>query len=137
MAIVVVTNASLLVNAVDLSDHVVKVGLDTKGAQIDTTAMSSGGWKTFLGGLKEFALQVDFQQDLAASKVYATLWPLLDTVTTFEVRIVNASRSVTNPGFTGSVLINDVPIIPDVQVGSLGVFSVTWPGTGALTPQTS
>lgn len=137
MAIIVVTNAKLLVNAVDLSDHVVKLGLDAKGAQIDTTAMSSSGWRAFLGGLKEWSLQVEFQQDFAASKVYATLWPLLGTVTTVEALIVNAARSVTNPGFTGSVLITDVPIIPDVQVGSLGVLSVSWPGTGALVPQTS
>lgn len=137
MAVTVLTNASVLVNTVDLSDHVTKVGIDTKAGPVDSTAMSSTGWKSFLGGLKEFSVMLDFQQDLAAAKVYATLWPLLGTVTTFEIRAVNSARSVTNPGYTGSVLIADVPILGSTQVGTLAMVSVTWPGTGAFTPQTS
>jgi hypothetical protein len=137
MAISIVTNAQILINAVDLSDHVESVGIDPKAADIDVTAMSALGWKAFLAGLKEFALQVTFQQDFAASKVYATLWPLLGTVTTFEVRAVNAARSATNPAFTGSVVVSEVPLLQGAQVGQLSKVQVNWTGTGALTPLTS
>jgi len=137
MAIQVVTNAFVSVNGVDLSDHVTKCGIDPKAAQIDTTAMSASGWKSFLGGLKEWALMLEFQQDFAASKVYATLWPLLGTVTAIDIREIATARSVTNPSFTGNALVTDVPLLQSVQVGNLAMVSVTWPGSGALVPLTS
>jgi len=81
----VLTDASVTINSVDLSDHVASVTLDITADEIEETAFGQT-FKSRLGGLKDGSLSVDFHQDFAASEVDATLWPLLGTVTTFEIK---------------------------------------------------
>lgn len=136
MAVLVLQNALVTVNAVDLSDHVTSVTLDTGADDIDTTAMSSSGYKSRVGGLKEWSVQVNFQQDFAASKVDATIFPLLGTVTAVTIKAVNAATSTTNPLYSGNVLVTEYQPVAN-GVGELATTSVTWPGTAALTRATS
>lgn len=136
MAILALTNAYVTVNSVDLSDHVVKVTLDTKGEPLDSTAMSSTGYRARIGGLKDWSVTVEFQQDFAAAKVDATLFPLLGSATQVEVKAVNTTRSATNPGYIGSVLVTEYSPVAN-GVGELATVSFTWPAAGALTRSTS
>ena len=136
MAVFTLTNAYLSVNSVDLSDHVTSVTIDTGAEEIDTTAMSSGGWKSNTGGLKNWSIQVNFQQDFASSKVDATIWPLLGSTTTVVVKPVNTTVSATNPSYTGTVLVNAYSPVAN-GVGELATVEVTWPGSGALARATS
>jgi hypothetical protein len=101
MATQVLTNALVLVNAVDLSDHVKQVELSQSVDMQDVTAMGADT-KLTKPGLKDWTLKITFHQDYAGSKVDATISPLIGTTTTFEVRPVNAARSATNPGWTGT-----------------------------------
>lgn len=135
MATLVLDNAYLTVNSVDLSDHVVSVTLTTSADELDETAMGDS-YRNRKGGLKDWSIQVTFHQDFAASKVDATLWPLLGSTTTVVVKAVNGAASATNPQYSGSVLVNDYSPLAN-SVGELATVSLTWPGAGTLARATS
>lgn len=135
MATFAFTAGTVLINAVDLSDHVRKVTLNLKSDELDSTALGATAHAR-QAGLNDGTLTLEFNQDFAASKVDATIFPLLGTVTTFEVRSQAGARSTTNPGYTGSVLVADYSPV-DASVGDLGTTSVTWNTSGAVARQTS
>src|SRR5882672_5484526 len=98
MTVLALTNMMLLLNAVDLSDHTTNNVLTANADDLDATAMSAGGWKVHLGGLKAGQLQIELLDDFAVSSVDATIWSAFSTGTliAFEVRAVNTARSTTN-----------------------------------------
>lgn len=139
MAVFAFTNAKVVINSVDLSDHVAKVTLNVEADELETTAMASGstpGYRSRIGGLFDWSVDVEFRQDHASGKVDATLWPLLGTTTTFSVNPFNAANSTTNPQYSGSVLVSKYSPM-DGSVGDLAGTSVTWPGAGTLSRATS
>jgi len=99
MAITVLTNAQVIVNGVDLSDHVDQVTVEDMRDSVEVTAMGASN-KAYTKGLGDAKITVEFFQDFAAGKTYATLQPLIGNTSTIqiEVRPVNAARSATNPG---------------------------------------
>jgi hypothetical protein len=109
MAITVLTNCLVLVNSVDLTDHVSKVTVEDTRSKVDITAMGATS-TTNTKGLGDAKITIDFFQDFAAAKVHATLSPLIGSSTPIpvEVRPVNAARSATNPAFllAGALLFN-------------------------------
>jgi hypothetical protein len=117
MAISVLTNALVLINSVDLSDHVSKVTLTDERTSVDITAMGATSLAV-TKGLGDAKVSLDMFQDFAASKVHATLQPLIGSSTTvvIEVRAVNAARSATNPAFLMSGLLMSYTMI-DGKVG--------------------
>jgi hypothetical protein len=117
MAITVLTNAMVLINGVDLSDHCAKVTLTDNRTPVDVTAMGAVNLAV-TKGLGDGKASFDFYQDFAASKVHATLQPLIGSSTTVavEVRAVNAARSATNPAFLMQGLLMNYPML-DGKVG--------------------
>lgn len=133
MAIYVSTDAKVLINSVDYSALVKKVSLDYKRDAVETTAMGPGA-RAYIGGLFAGTLALDFNQDLAAGGLYQTLWALFTSataVTTFEVRGTSAVAGASNPKFTGSVCISELPPL-DSSVGDLAGLSVSWNATGIV-----
>lgn len=124
MAIFLATNNQILVNGVDLSDHVQKVTTQDSRDKVDTTAMGATS-KVYSKGLGDGGCTIDFFQDFAAAKVHATLQPLLGSSTGFsvEVRPVAAARSATNPAFLMTALLFDYPFL-DNGVGDASMVSV-------------
>lgn len=118
MAISVLTNAQVIINGVDLSDHVQKVVLEDLRAQVDITAMGATNL-TYTKGLGDGKATVTFFQDFASSKVHATLQPLIGSSTGFsvEVRPVNGARSATNPAFLMTSLLFNYAML-NGQVGA-------------------
>jgi hypothetical protein len=106
------TNAFVLVNAVNLSDHCTAVAIEITRDEVDVTAMGASQ-KVMTPGLGDGTITATFLQDYAAGSVDATLQPLSTTSTPFtvEVRPVNAARSVTNPAYVMSVLMYGYPPI--------------------------
>ena len=135
MAKFVLTDASLVINSVDLSDHVASVTLELNSEEIDTTAFGS----TFMsktGGLKSGTLSIDFQQDFASSEVDQTMFPLFGSTTTFVLKPTSGSVSATNPSYSGSILVNQhIPVAN--AVGELATMSVSFPTSGTITRATS
>lgn len=136
MASLVLTNAMALINAVDLSDHVKEVKITYKAETPENTAMSQTT-KNRLAGLKDWDLEITFNQDFAAGKVDATLFPLMGaSAFAIEIRADAGARSVTNPAYTGNALLADLPLIAG-KVGDVLSTSVKFMGTGTLSRQTS
>ncbi|MDH2425785.1 hypothetical protein [Sphaerisporangium sp. TRM90804] len=134
MAVMALLNQYLVINAVNLSDHMKGATLTVEAAQLDPTAMGDG-WVRAAGGLKSGQLQTEWLDDVAASSVDATLWPLLGTVVTFEVRLDAGAVGAGNPKYTGSVFIGSHMI--GGGIGELPMKNPTYPTSGAVTRATS
>ena len=121
---------------VDLSDHVRSVTINYSAEIHDRTAMGSSARKR-LAGLKDFSATVEFNQDYAASKVDATLFPYVGSTNKW-INIKKASSATTgvNPRFHGKCLLESYSPISN-GVGDLATVSVTFQGDGDLTRSTS
>lgn len=126
MSKLILTNASVVVNSVDLSNHVQKVTVDTKSDTVDVTSMGDTA-KEYLLGLGDATIAVTFFQDFAAAAVDATLQPLHASGSVFPVVVkpTSATASATNPAYNGTFILPEyVPI--DGQVGAASMLSVTF-----------
>lgn len=101
MGKMVLKDASLTLNAVDLSDHVKQITLNYKAELQDKTAMGDDG-RARIAGLKDWDADIEFYQDYAASSVDATLFPLVGaTGITVVIKPTSGAVSATNPSYTG------------------------------------
>ena len=136
MARIVLTNALVTINAVDLSDLVASITLSSSIDSIETTAFGTSGARSRIGGLADNSISLEFHQDYSTSEVEATIFPLIGTVTAVTVKPVNAATSATNPLYTISALVSEwTPL--NGAVGELATASVTWPVSGAIVKTTS
>jgi hypothetical protein len=133
MAFIVLKNAYVMINAVDLSDHVKQVTLKYSAVIHDDTAMGATS-KSRIAGLLDWSMDVEFYQDYASGKVDATLFPLVGAAA-FAVHLkpVNDTISTTNPDFTGNAVIEGDYTPVSGAVGDLSTVTVTFAGDGALT----
>jgi len=99
MAVLVLTNASITVNAVVLSDHGNNVTVNYEVDSIEVTAFGDSGHK-FTGGLQNNSVEMTLNQDFATSNVEATIYPLVGTTTTLIIRPNGLTTSATNPSYT-------------------------------------
>lgn len=135
MAQIVLTDASVVVNSVDLSDHVTQVVLNYEVDAVEVTAMSDSAHK-FTGGLTNVSATVDFQQDFAASSVDVTIEPLVGTTTTVVIKPTSSAVGAENPSYTmtGTFVASHTPL--NAAVGDLSTSSVEFQG-GTLARATS
>jgi hypothetical protein len=131
MSKIVLTDAKVTINSVNLSDHINNITLETKDDIIETTAFG-GTAKSRVAGLADNQVTLDFHQDFAATNVEATIYPLLGQTTTIVVQPTSAAVSATNPTYTFSAVIVDWTPLKG-QIGQLSTASVTWPITGTIT----
>lgn len=135
MARLVLTNAYITINGVNLSDHIASISLSTTDDVIETTAFTSGGARTRVAGLSDNSLALEFHQDYASSSVEATIngtTSLVGTTTAVVVKPNGATTSATNPQYSFNALVSEwTPL--NGAVGELATVSVTWPIDGAIT----
>ena len=136
MATFVIKDPVIVINSVDLSDHITSVEINDESADVQTTNFGSSGNVTRVAGLKDGSITIEFQQDYAASEVDATLWAARGTVIPVTVKAVTGSVTATNPLYSGSYLVTQYKPITG-KVGDLSVFSITWPRSGDLTRSTT
>lgn len=134
MARLVLTNAYVTINSVNLSDHIASITLTTSDDVVETTAFGTSA-RTRVGGLADSSVALEFHQDYAAASVEATIngtTSLVGTTTTVVVKPNGATTSSENPSYTFSALISEwTPL--NGAVGELATASVTWPISGAIT----
>jgi hypothetical protein len=136
MARIVLTNAYVTVNSVDVSDHVASVTLNSSIDVVETTAFGTTGARTRIGGLADNSITLEFHQDYASGSIEATVYPLLGTTTTVVVKPNGSTTSATNPSYTATALVSEwTPL--NGAVGELATASVTWPVSGAITKATA
>lgn len=106
MALFTLTDATVIVNGVTLSDHANSVTVEDSREVVDFTAFGAT-CKVVGKGLGDGKITIQFFQDFAAAKTHATLQPLISSTTpvTVEVRATSAARSATNPGIVMSALL--------------------------------
>lgn len=134
MAKVVLTNASITINSVDLSSYANSVELNYEVDSVEVTAFGDSG-HNFVGGLQNVTCNIDLMQDFAATKTEATVYPLVGTTTTVVIKPTSSTVSATNPSYTltGTFLAAHTPVA--AAVGELAMTSLSFTG-GTLTKST-
>lgn len=135
MAQLVLTDASITVNSVDLSDRANSVELNFEIDSVEITAFGNTG-HSFTGGLQNNSCTIEFMQDFAASEVEATVYALVGTQTTVVIKPTSGAVSATNPSYTlaNAFLASHTPVAG--AVGELAMTSLVFTG-GTLTKATS
>ncbi len=108
MAQTVFTNGFCSVAANDISSSVRAMTLNYSADTQEVTAMGDDT-QINLGGLKNWSLEVELNQDFASSALDSILFPLLGTSVAIEIRPDAGAVSTSNPKFTGSGIITDYP----------------------------
>ena len=134
MAQLVLKDADITVNGVVLSNRANSVELNYEVESVEVTAF--GGNRSFIGGLQNNTITIEFMQDFAAANVEATIFPLVGQQTSVTVRASSSATSATNPLYTvsGTFLSSHTPV--SAAVGELAMTSLTFTG-GTLVKTTS
>jgi hypothetical protein len=135
MARLILTNAYITINAVNLSDHIASVTLTTNDDVVETTAFGSTA-RTRVAGLGDNSVAIEFHQDYAAANVEATVYPLLGNTTAVVVKPNGSTTAADNPAYSFTALVSEwTPL--NGAVGELATASVTWPISGEVTKAVS
>lgn len=132
MAKLVLTNAYITINSVDLSTYISSVSLNVSEDVVETTGFGSTAARTRIAGLLDNSVTLEFMQDFATSTLEPTIYPLLGTTTTVVVKPVGSTTSATNPSYTFTALVSEWQPVSGA-VGELATASVTWPISGGIT----
>jgi hypothetical protein len=102
----VLVNASVTLNAVDISNHVSSVEIAGVRDEVDVTSMGDTN-KEIVLGLGDVTITVTVFNDYAAGSLDSQLFPLWQTNTPFvvEIRPVAGGRTTSNPGYVCTVLL--------------------------------
>jgi len=129
------SNPSLTVNAVDLSDQTTSATLTVKYDALESTAFG-GSSRVYVAGLGDHELTVELFMSYAATETYATLATLVGTATTVVMKPTSSAVSATNPSFTlTGTYLEALPVI-DATLGELSSISLTFRG-GVYTAATT
>lgn len=102
MAKVILKDASITVNGVDLSTRCSSVTIEDTAEEVEATAFQGNGYREFLQGLKDATITATFQQDYASGSVHSTLNTVYQSGASFDVVVKadDGATSATNPSFT-------------------------------------
>jgi len=135
MAKIVLTDASISINSVSLSDLSNSCTINYEVDSVEVTAFGDTAHK-FAGGLQNLSVEIALMQDFAAGKTEATIFPLVGTTTTLVIKPTSGAVSATNPSYTiaSAFLASHTPIAG--AVGELSMTTLTFTG-GTITKATS
>lgn len=143
MAQFYVTTGFVEVNSVDLTDHVKSYSVDLRKDQIDDTALQTATGSeahSFLAGLENNEITIEFQQDFDSGKVDATLHAMwaAGVSQTIKVRaaVGTGSPESTNPEYQIDCQLLDYTPMSGA-IGDEALTSVTFLGTSIATRQVS
>jgi len=136
MARLVLTDASVVINGINLSTFITSVALSTSDDVVDTTAMGSSGARTRVAGLADNSVTLEFNQDFATGgpeiSLNAVGASLVGTTTTVVFKPTSSAVSVNNPSYTFSAVVVEWQPLSGA-VGELSSISTTWPISGVIT----
>lgn len=131
MAVYSMTATQVSIAGGDQTAGVASVSIEVEAEQLDTTNMSSAGWREFIGGLKGGSVSLTFHDDFADNALDEDIFSILGTVVAIAVKPTAAAISDTNPEFQFNALITQWNF--GGGVGELAGKTLTWPITGAVT----
>lgn len=132
MAIGVLTNLSIVINSVDLSDHATNVIVDEGVDAVENTAFGAT-FHTFMAGLKTARITGELFQDYASGKTDATMAAILaaGAAVNVVVKPVNDTAAPTNPKRTLSAILTKYTGVGGA-VGAAHKTSFEFAAAGAL-----
>lgn len=98
---------------------------------IETTNKTTGGWRTYLPGLKEWSVDADGVY-IVSGTGYALLEEAYNNDTPIIVELGEAGGGTI--GFTGEAILTEFPI--ECPYDDACTYSITLQGSGALSPIT-
>lgn len=125
MGKLVLKAATIVINAVDFTDHADSVTIETQFDEVESTAFDNSNFKEYQQGLGDATVTIGLQQDFAVGEVDATCWPLAINGTSFTVTVkpTAAAVSTSNPLYTMTGrLFNYSPL--DGSIGDLSKTEV-------------
>ena len=127
MAVLALTDASITINSVSLSNRANSVSVNYEIDSIEVTAFGSGG-HSFAGSLQNVSVEIALMQDFAASNVEATVYGLVGTTTTLVIKPTSSAVGATNPSYTitGAYLAAHTPVAG--AVGELAMTTLSFTG---------
>lgn len=132
MATFAANDVMVIINGVTLSDHAFNVDSTDDRDQLEATTFGAGA-KIFRKGLGTASATIQFYQDFAGGSVYATLQPLINSTTPFqiELRPTSAARGATNPGIViaQALLFSFKPLA--AGIGAMVTFEATFLNAGS------
>ena len=132
---VYLSNPSVTINSVDLSDQCTAASITYLVEQLENTAFGSTA-RTYTGGLENNTVTVTLYQSYAAAETEASIYSLVGTTTTLVLKPSSGAVSATNPSYTitGAYLESHTPI--NASLGELSTIDLTFTG-GSIAKATS
>jgi hypothetical protein len=122
----ILSNPTVTVNSVDLSDQCTSASFTERYAELTATAFGDLSNK-YVKGLGDHEVVLTLYMSYAASETYATLKDLVGTSTTVIVKPAAGTESATNPGFTlTGAFMAELP--HSFAMGELSTIDVTFHG---------
>ena len=122
------SNATVAIGAVDVSDQCQSVTLTTGYDQLETTAMGSNG-RSYTKGLQTVDVTLTMFNSYGAGEIEATLYDVVgDDAVTLVISPSGVTESASNPEYTitGAFLASFTPLTSNV--GELSMVNVTFTG---------
>ena len=125
------SNPTLSINSVDLSDQCTSAVINYVSEQLENTTFSNTS-RSFTSGLFSNSITVTLYQSYAASETEASIYSLVGTTTTLVLKPTSSAVGATNPSYTltGAFLSAHTPI--NASLGELSTIDLTFSG-GVLT----
>lgn len=121
------TNPSVVINSVDLSDQCTSATITVGYDQLETTAFGSSG-RAYVSGLESVDVTVTLFASYGTGEVEDTIQGLVGTSTTIVIKPSDAAVGASNPSYTvtGAFL----PSFPAVTgtVGELSQYDLNFQG---------
>lgn len=130
MSELVLTNAFISVAGTDMSDHVRQITINY-GSDIEDSSAMSVASHARLGGLKDWSVDVEFNQDYAVNDIDDKLFDLVGTSVALIIRPVATAKSTSNPEFTGNAILESYNPLQGA-IGAIAIAPATFQGNGAL-----
>jgi len=121
------SNPSLVINAVDLSDQCTSAVINYVSEQLENTTFSNTS-RSFTSGLYSNTITVTLYQSYSASETEASIYNLVGTTTTLVLKPTSSAVGATNPSYTltGAFLSAHTPI--NASLGELSTIDLTFSG---------
>ena len=125
------SNPSVTINSVDLSDQCTSAVINYVAEQLENTTFSNTS-RSFTSGLYSNTVTVTLYQSYAASETEASIYSLVGSTTTLVLKPSSSAVGATNPSYTltGAYLSAHTPI--NASLGELSTIDLTFSG-GVLT----
>lgn len=132
MSQLILTNASVILDSNDISDHVTSCTINYKKELIEDTAMGDSS-RSRIGGLEDWSIDLEINNDYADNDIDEILYGLVSGGVGYSVAIkpVATTISTSNPAWTGTGISESYSPISG-KVGDLSKTSFTIMSCGTV-----